>query len=74
MKFLTAVNDFLVCIARFAAITAFIVMVISSSLQIIFRFVLNIPLPWSENYQDSLCMVHHTRDQHIYERAETLFR
>jgi|LSQX01.1.fsa_nt_gb TRAP-type C4-dicarboxylate transport system permease small subunit len=48
MRFLTAVNDFLVRIAKFAAITAFIVMVISSSLQIIFRFVLNIPLPWSE--------------------------
>lgn len=48
MKYFIKLNDFIVYIARFSAVTAFIVMVISSSLQIIFRFVLNVPLPWSE--------------------------
>ena len=38
-------NDLIVRAAKFCAIDAFIVMVVSSSLQIVFRFILNIPLP-----------------------------
>lgn len=41
-------NNLIVRAAKFCAIAAFIVMVVSSSLQIVFRFILNIPLPWSE--------------------------
>lgn len=48
MNSLIKFNDFIIKCAKIVAIVTFIVMVASSSLQIIFRFVLNVPLPWSE--------------------------
>lgn len=48
MRHLVKINDFITRIAKNVAIGAFIVMIISSSLQILFRYVLDIPLSWTE--------------------------
>ncbi|MGN0837964.1 MAG: TRAP transporter small permease [Pyramidobacter sp.] len=41
-------NDKVIAVTKFIAGLAFVIMVISSSAQVVCRFVLNMPLPWSE--------------------------
>jgi TRAP-type C4-dicarboxylate transport system permease small subunit len=48
MKGLSAINDFIIKHVKRIAIVFFIVMIIASAAQILFRFLLNLPLDWTE--------------------------
>jgi TRAP-type C4-dicarboxylate transport system permease small subunit len=57
MTAMAAVRRFLLVSFEVVALAAFIVMLLSSILQVIFRYVLNLPLMWTEELARLMCVL-----------------